>query len=90
MLTHGYTCGMKAITAYLATLPPDQREAFARRCGTTVGYLRKAVSIGQQLGEKLCIALERESGRTLTCEALRPDVDWAYLRGTEATAKEAA
>jgi DNA-binding transcriptional regulator YdaS (Cro superfamily) len=74
---------MKLITTYLATLSPEDRAQFACRCGTTVGYLRKAVSIGQKLGESLCIALERESGRAITCEAVRPDVDWAYLRGSE-------
>lgn len=76
--------GMKSITVYLAGLPVEEREPFARRCGTTIGYLRKAVSVGQRLGESLCIALERESGRQIRCEELRPDVDWAYLRGTAA------
>ena len=81
---------MKQITAYLSTLPVAERASFAEACGTTLGYLRKAISVGQRLGESLCINLERESKGAITCEALRPDVDWAYLRGTEATAKEAA
>lgn len=75
---------MKTVITYLATLPAAEREGFARRCGTSVGYLRKACSVGQRLGESLCIALERESGRVIRCEDLRPDVDWAYLRGTAA------
>lgn len=88
MLTHGYTCGMKSITAYLATLPPDQRDAFAQRCGTTVGYLRKAVSAGQRIGESLAIAIERESCRAVTVEEIRPDVDWAYIRATNCEQKQ--
>ncbi len=34
-----------------------------------------------------CPAIERATAGAVTCEDLRPDVDWAYLRGT---AKEAA
>lgn len=34
-----------------------------------------------------CPAIERATGGAVRCEDLRPDVDWAYLRGTN---KEAA
>lgn len=76
--------GMKAVLKYLQSLEPSERDAFARRCGTSIGYLRKAASAGQKLGESLCIAIERESRRSVLCEQIRPDVDWAYLRGTAA------
>lgn len=79
---------MKAVLKYLSTLEPCDRDAFARRCGTSVGYLRKAASVGQKLGESLCIAIERESQRAVVCEQIRPDVDWAYLRGTPAAAND--
>ena len=81
---------MKEVLAYLATLPPDEREAFAARCRTTVGYLRKAASVGQCIGEDLAIRIERESNRAVTVEQLRPDVDWAYIRGTNCTQQQAA
>lgn len=29
-----------------------------------------------------CIDIERATGGLVTCEELRPDVDWAYLRRT--------
>ena len=77
---------MDKLRIYLNSLSPEHREAFATACKTTVGYLRKAISVGQQLGEGLCIAIERESGRAITCEDLSPDTDWAYLRGTLAAA----
>lgn len=73
---------MKEVLAYLATLPPAERVAFASRCGTTVGYLRKAASVGQQIGGKLAICIERESHRAVTVEQLMPDADWAFIRGT--------
>lgn len=80
---------MKAVLTYLSSLPADQRDAFAQRCGTSVNYLRKAASAGQKLGESLCIAIERESARAVVCEQIRPDVDWAFLRGTAPAANDA-
>lgn len=29
-----------------------------------------------------CPAIEKATGGLVTCEELRPDVDWGYLRGT--------
>lgn len=81
---------MKQVLAYLATLPPAEREDFAARCRTTVNYLRKAASIGQCIGEDLAIRIERESNRAVTVEQLRPDVDWAYIRGTDCDKKHCA
>lgn len=71
---------MQEILEYLRSLPPAEREAFAARCKTSVGYLRKAVSAKQQLGVELCVHLERESGGVLRCERLFPGLDWEYLR----------
>ncbi len=73
---------MKKLLDYLNHLPVPEQQAFAQRCGTSVGYLRKAVSAGARLDGRTCIAIERESGRKVTCEDLRPDADWAYLRGS--------
>lgn len=72
---------MEKLRAYLNGLTPDDQSAFAKRCGTSIGYLRKAISKGQKLGESTVIAIDRESGGGVPCESLRPDVDWAYLRG---------
>ena len=74
---------MDELLKYLNSLPAEEREAFAKRCGTTVGYLRKACSVGTSFGDGLCINIERESGRRVLCERLRPDIDWAYLRNTQ-------
>lgn len=73
---------MHEILDYLRALSPEERNGFAERCGTSVGYLRKAVSVKQQLGVDLCIRLERESAGALRCESLCPALDWAYLRST--------
>lgn len=70
---------MQILLDYVNSLTPAERDSYARRCGTSVGYLRKAVSVGQRFDARLCIALDRESGGRVPCEALRPDVDWGYL-----------
>lgn len=76
---------MEKLRQYLNDLNKAGREQYAAACGTTVGYLRKAISAGQSLGADLCIALERESKGAVRCEDLRPEgVDWTYIRGTTA------
>lgn len=69
------------LKTYLSTLTLKERDALADKCGTSAGHLRN-VSYGyRSCGESLAIALERESGGSVTCEELRPDVDWSVLRG---------
>lgn len=81
---------MDKLLAFLNALGKQDRSAFCIACGTTERYLRKAVSVSQRLGADLCINIDRESGGLVTCEHLRPDVDWAYLRGTDKGASEAS
>jgi DNA-binding transcriptional regulator YdaS (Cro superfamily) len=71
---------METLRTYVMSLSPVERTAFARRCGTTVGYLRKAWYVGNKLGGDLAVAIDRESGGAVRCEVLRPDIDWSYLR----------
>lgn len=71
---------MDKLLAYLNNLPTADREAFADRCGTTVGYLRKAASVGQKISEGLCLRVGIESHGAVQPNDLRPDVDWGYLR----------
>jgi DNA-binding transcriptional regulator YdaS (Cro superfamily) len=71
---------MEKLRLYLNSLTAEQQAAFASACQTTMNYLRKAISAGQQLGIRLCIAIERESKRAVTCEDLVPDADWAFIR----------
>jgi DNA-binding transcriptional regulator YdaS (Cro superfamily) len=70
---------MEKLRDYLNSLAKERRAQFVEACGTSEGYLQKAISIGQKFGGDLCILIERESAGAVTCEYLRPDVDWAYL-----------
>lgn len=73
---------------YLNKLSVSDRRVFAEKCNTTYGHLRNIAYGYKPANESLCINIERESLGDITCEDLRPDVDWAYLRGTNP--KEAA
>jgi DNA-binding transcriptional regulator YdaS (Cro superfamily) len=73
---------MEKLRAYINSLPNKKKIEFAAACGTSLGYLRKAISINGKIGEKICIAIERESKQKIVCEYLRPDVDWHYIRSS--------
>lgn len=68
---------MTTLRTYLNSMSPPEQEAFAARCGTTIGYLRKAISVGQVLGETLALSIERESAGAVPLATLRPDFDAA-------------
>ncbi len=76
------------LKSFLQSMPVTEREAFAVRCGTTFRHLQN-VAYGKTCGESLAINVERESARRVTCEELRPDVDWAAIRGTAPTERAA-
>jgi len=65
---------METLRAYLATLSPDDQSAFAIRCGTTIGYLRKALSTKPRLDGALVRRLNEESGGVVDRIDLRPDI----------------
>ena len=79
---------MDTLRTYLNSMSVDAQRAFCLAVGTTIGYLRKAISTGQPLGEALCINIEKASSGAVRCEILRPEVDWGYLRGTAAEPME--
>lgn len=71
---------MDKLLSYLNSLTPEAQGDFAARCMTTVGYLRKAASTRQKLGDGLCLRIGAESAGAVRPEDLRPDIDWKYLR----------
>ena len=73
---------MEKLRKYINALTPPEQEAFAGRCGTTVGYLRKAISTDQRVSEGLCMRIGIESGGVVRVQDLRPDLDWVYLLST--------
>ncbi|MDE1714912.1 YdaS family helix-turn-helix protein (plasmid) [Chromobacterium amazonense] len=61
------------LRTHLNHMDREEQDAFAKRCGTTIGYLRKALSHGQQIGPAICVRIERESSGAVTRQELRDD-----------------
>jgi DNA-binding transcriptional regulator YdaS (Cro superfamily) len=72
-----------SLADYLGSLPKGGRAQFAAAIGVAPAYLYQIEHGIRKAGADLAIAIERESGGKVTCESLRPDIDWAYLRGTK-------
>lgn len=67
---------------YLKSLTNEQQVAFAAQCQTSGGQLKQVAYGHRRASAALAINVERASGGEVRCEDLRPDIDWAYLRGT--------
>lgn len=65
---------METLRSYLKTLSPLDQAEYAKRAGTSIGYLRKALSIEQRFDGALARRLDEESGGAVSRNDLRPDV----------------
>lgn len=65
---------MESLRRYLNSLTPARQSAYAKRCGTTIGYLRKALSTKPNLDGALVRRLDEESGGKVPRNDLRPDI----------------
>lgn len=66
---------MQSLIDHINRLNNDDRAAFEIAAGTSIGYLRKARTVGQLLGAELCVNIERATSGAITRRDLRPD-DW--------------
>ncbi|EMO9020184.1 TPA: transcriptional regulator [Raoultella ornithinolytica] len=55
--------------------------ALSRNLGVTSPTVNQWTKGTRQIPAKRCLGIEKATGGTVTCEELRPDIDWAYLRG---------
>lgn len=65
----------------------SQRE-MAKILGVTPGAVTQWLTAGVPADR--CPSIERMTRGAVTCEELRPDIDWGYLRGTRCDDKAAA
>lgn len=65
---------METLRNYLNSLDRKSQESYARRCGTTIGYLRKAISKGSKFDGALAKSLANESKGAVKKSDLRPDI----------------
>lgn len=68
------------LRAHLRSLGDKRRqEAFAKRCGSSLNYLRKAMSKGSLFDVLLVQRIVVASDFHVPPEELRPDVDWSVF-----------
>jgi len=72
--------------AYYTKLSRQQKHALAVECKTSNAFLSQIAHGHRRCGESLAIQIEKNTRRLVSCEDLRPDVDWGYLRSTASDA----
>lgn len=76
---------MENLRYYLNALSISMQRDFATKCGTSVEYLRKAISTKQKLGAALSVQIEVNSHCSVMRKDLHPD-DWFKIWPELATA----
>ncbi|HEF5181003.1 hypothetical protein [Burkholderia cenocepacia] len=66
---------MDKLKSLLRQMTREEQAQFCFACGTTLGYMRKALSVGAIFGPALCVSIERESKGLVTRRDLHPN-DW--------------
>lgn len=69
-------------------LQTNTQVALARSLGVTPGAVNQWVSGATTIRVERCIQIEKATHGQVKCEDLRPDVDWAYIRGTNSEQKQ--
>jgi hypothetical protein len=75
-----------SLYAYLASLSVLDQRAYCRAAGTSLGYLRKFLSLlhhhgrHMQMDVRIVAALVAHSQGRVTFASMRPDVDWGCVR----------
>ena len=67
-----------------------QASRLARAIGINSVLISQWASGVRQVPAERCPAIERATNCAVTCEELRPDVDWAVLRGKKLKARKVA
>ncbi|MET3052083.1 YdaS family helix-turn-helix protein [Pseudomonas alkylphenolica] len=65
---------------YIKGLDTAQVETLAASCKTSIGQLKQVAYGNRRASAGLAIAIDRVTSGRVTCEELRPDIDWPYLR----------
>ncbi len=69
---------MEELRIFLNSLRQMNSVCLHASSGTSIGYLRKALSKGQVLGASLCVLIERASNGEVTRQQPRP-FDWMNI-----------
>lgn len=64
---------MDELRKFLNSLSLQEQREFAMQCGTTISYLRKAISKGSILGTELCVRIEKATNNAVSRKHLVPN-----------------
>lgn len=67
------------LVEYIRPMNVDERSAFARRCKSTPAQIQQ-LAYGRRASAELAIRIDIASEGQVSCEEMRPDINWAYLR----------
>jgi len=70
---------MDQLKKFMAPLSAEERDKFAKRCGTSRGHLQN-IMYGKACAPELALLIEKESGGAVRVESLCPNVEWSYLQ----------
>lgn len=68
------------LKVFLTSLSPNDREAFAKRCQTSLGYLNQIMYGNSKCSASLAIKIDKESCGAVSCDLLCPEADFDYVR----------
>lgn len=71
------------LKTYYFALSSEQREMFARKCGTSAGHMRNVAYGDRTASTELAVAIERESGGKVKRTDMFPDTfldKWPELK----------
>ena len=78
---------MDKLKAHINSMTTLEQFFFAHRCGTTIGYIRKRISIGGRFGPKIAAAIDRETGGKIPFAEIGPiEADRAQQRSKRSRA----
>lgn len=65
---------------FLKPMGKEEKIAFAKKCGTTLGNLNQIIYSTTPCSASLAISIDRESEGAVPCDDLCPSADFSYLR----------
>ncbi|WP_338558160.1 hypothetical protein [Acinetobacter sp. KS-LM10] len=68
------------LKSFLMSLSAQDKDAFAERCSTTVGYLNQIMYGNSKCSASLAIKIDKESNGVVSCDLLCPEADFDYVR----------
>jgi len=66
--------GLERLRLYINSMDEDKRKAFEAQLGTTINYLRNAISVKKRFGGELCVKIDQVTNGSVKRHWLRPDI----------------